>query len=60
VTVAEREVQFLAELHTELVDEFGDEVGGQLFGMAAGEFLAGPSGVTRMFERSQTFRSKTS
>lgn len=52
----ERELDFLERLRGEFHDRFGEEVGAYLFGIAAGEFMSGPHGVSAMFaaeERSQ-------
>jgi hypothetical protein len=45
------EVAFLADLHAELAETFGEDLATALFGAAAAEFFAGPAGVTAMWER---------
>lgn len=45
------QVDFLADLHTELVGRFGDELGTALLGQAASELFAGPQGVCAMFDQ---------
>ena len=55
----ERELDFLNRLREQVHAKFGEEVGAYLFGIAAGEFLSGPHGVSAMFSAEQPTQPRT-